>query len=109
LARPSAVLLLGAAAAGGWMTKGPQILLGVAAAPVLWAYHGCLRARLFSRWSVGAAALFLLVVAPWTWARITEGTGYARTYFRGQIGGVLVDSPDVYRKPLWYFGKVLES
>ncbi len=109
LSRPQAILLLGAATAGGWMTKGPQVLLAVVVAPILWAYGGCLRARLLSRWSLAAAVLFLVVVAPWTWARITEGTGYAQTYFRGQIGGVLVDSPDVYRKPLWYFGKILAS
>jgi len=78
-------------------------------APLLWLREGLLRERLLSRWTVAAAVLFVVAVAPWTWARLTEGTGYAETYFRGQIGGVLVDSPDVYRRPLWYFGKILTS
>ncbi|MEW6268141.1 MAG: glycosyltransferase family 39 protein [Thermodesulfobacteriota bacterium] len=109
LSRPRAILLLGVAAAGGWMSKGPQGLFGVAIAPLLWWRDGLLRARLRSRWLPAAALVVLAIVGPWTWARLTEGTGYAETYFRGQIGGVLVDSPDVYRRPLWYLVKLLES
>jgi 4-amino-4-deoxy-L-arabinose transferase-like glycosyltransferase len=109
LTRPAAILLLGAAAAGGWMSKGPQALFGVVVAPVLWWRDGVLVARLRSRWTLTAAALVLAVVGPWTWARLTEGTGYGETYFRGQIGGVLLDAPEVYRQPLFYFVKLLES
>jgi len=109
LSRPWAIVLLGVAAAGGWMTKGPQALFAVAAAPLLWWQQGVLRERLLSRHSAVAAVLVALVVGPWTVARLGEGSGYAETYFREQIGGVLVDAPEVYRRPLWYIEKLLES
>jgi len=107
--RPAAILLLGIAVAGGWMTKGPQILLAAAVAPALWLRSGVLRERVWSPWSLAAALAVLVLVAPWTWARLTEGSGYARTYFVGQIGGVLVEPAHARRKTFWYFAKVAES
>jgi|GEM_PF-2069158 len=103
--RPAAVLLLGLAAAGGWMSKGPQGLFGVAVAPLLWWRHGVLRERVASRWSLAAAAVVAGLVVPWTWARIVDEPQYADTYFRSQIGGALVEGGINQRGPLWYAGK----
>ena len=107
--RPGAVLLLGLAAAGGWMAKGPQGLFGVAVAPILWWRHGVLRERVRSRWAVAAAVVVFLLVVPWTWARIDDDAGYAETYFHDQIGGALLERGNAKRGPLWYFGKLARS
>jgi 4-amino-4-deoxy-L-arabinose transferase-like glycosyltransferase len=109
LSHARGILLLGVAAAGGWMTKGPQVLLAVSVAPLLWLRDGVLRERLRSRWTLAAAAVLAAVVVPWTWARLAEGTGYAERYFVGQIGGVLVDWSGATRGPLWYLGKLAAS
>jgi 4-amino-4-deoxy-L-arabinose transferase-like glycosyltransferase len=110
LSRPEAIVLLGIATAGGWMSKGPQALFPAAVAALLWWRDGLLAARLRSRWTVIAAALFLVVVGPWTWARLTEGDGFADAYFRGQVGHVLLDASAVERtSPLLYVGKLLET
>ena len=106
VSRPRAVLLLGLAAAGGWMAKGPQGLFGVAVAPLLWLRAGVLRERLASRHAVAAAAIFAALVVPWTWARIDDDPEYASTYFSGQIGGALVEGVKKPRGPLWYLGKL---
>jgi 4-amino-4-deoxy-L-arabinose transferase-like glycosyltransferase len=107
--RPGAVLLLGLAAAGGWMAKGPQGLFGIAVAPLLWWRHGVLRERVRSPWLLVAAVVFVGLVVPWTWARVEEDAGFADTYFRGQIGGVLLDGTTVRRGPFWYLGKLASS
>lgn len=109
IARPGAVLLLGLAAAGGWMAKGPQGLFGVAVAPLLWWRHGVLRERLLSRWAVTAAATFFVLVVPWTWARVEDDAGYADSYFRGQIGGALLERGNARRGAFWYLDKLLGS
>src|SRR6185369_15646699 len=88
---PRAIVLLGIAVAGGWLTKGPQGAFPVAVALVLWWYDGVLRARIASGAALAAAAVVLLVVGPWLWARLTEGTGYAHAYFGGQIAATLFD------------------
>jgi 4-amino-4-deoxy-L-arabinose transferase-like glycosyltransferase len=110
LDRPAAILLLGVAVAGGWMSKGPQALFAVAVAPVLWWQAGVLRERVRSRWSVAAAVIVVAVIAPFTLSRLGDGSGYAETYFRQQIGGVLLAEPGAKpRHPLWYVGKLLAS
>jgi 4-amino-4-deoxy-L-arabinose transferase-like glycosyltransferase len=109
ITRPGAVLLLGLAAAGGWMAKGPQGLFGVLVAPLLWWRHGVLRERLSSRWTIAAAATFFVLVVPWTWSRVEDDAGYADTYFRGQIGGALLERGNEKRGPLWYLDKLLRS
>lgn len=108
--RPAAILLLGVATAGGWMAKGPQALFASAIAPLLWWHGGVLRARLWSRWTALAAVVVVAIVAPWTIARLTEGTGYGETYFGQQIGGVLLDQRGARpRGTLWYVGKLVAS
>lgn len=107
--RPGAVLLIGLAAAGGWMAKGPQGLFGVAVAPLLWWRRGVLRERILSRWAVAAVAVLFVLVVPWTWARVEDDSGFADTYFRDQIGGALLERGAGRRGPLWYLGKLLRS
>jgi 4-amino-4-deoxy-L-arabinose transferase-like glycosyltransferase len=107
--RPGAVFLLGLAAAGGWMAKGPQGLFGVAVAPLLWWRHGVLRDRVRSPWLLVAAGLFFVLVVPWTWVRVEDDAGFADTYFRGQIGGALLTGTTTPRGPLWYLGKLGSS
>lgn len=109
ITRPGAVLLLGLAAAGGWMAKGPQGLFGVAVAPLLWWRSGVLRERVLSRWTIVAASAFFFLVVPWTWARVEDDTGYADTYFREQIGGALLERGAGRRGPFWYLDKILRS
>lgn len=109
LSRSSGTLLIALAAAGGWLAKGPQALFAPAVAPILWLRDGILARRLISPAALGAAALLAVAVVPWTWIRLSEGTGYAEVYLRGQIGGVLVDAPVVYRRPLWYLAKLLKT
>jgi len=109
VADPRAIVLLGVAAAGGWLAKGPQGLYPVLVAPVLWASAGVLRARLGSRWTLAAAVLAAAAVGPWLAARLAEGTGFAATYFGEQIADVLLEGGVLERGPLWYVGKLLRS
>jgi 4-amino-4-deoxy-L-arabinose transferase-like glycosyltransferase len=106
---PRAVVLLGVAVAGGWLAKGPQGAFPLAVALMLWWYDGVLRSRLVSAWSLLAAAIVVCAVAPWLWARLTEGSGFARAYFGGQIGATLFGDRTLDRGPLWYFDKLLRT
>jgi 4-amino-4-deoxy-L-arabinose transferase-like glycosyltransferase len=108
-AEPRFVLLLGAAATFGWLSKGPQGLLPVAVALPLWLHAGVLRDRLRSWESVGAALLAIVTVGPWLTARLGEGSDFAHAYFEGQIAQVLFDGGEVRRGPLWYVGKLLRT
>jgi 4-amino-4-deoxy-L-arabinose transferase-like glycosyltransferase len=109
VADPRFVLLLGVAAVGGWLSKGPQGLLPIAVAAVLWAQAGVLRTRALSRWSVAATAFAVLTVGPWLAARLGEGSDFARAYFDGQIAQVLFEGGDLRRGPLWYVGKLFRT
>ncbi len=104
-----AIVLLGVAVGAGWLAKGPQGAFPVAVALVLWWYEGVLRARVVSRWTVAAAAIVVAAVAPWLWARLTEGSGFARAYFGGQIGATLFGARTLGRGPLWYVTKLLRT
>src|SRR5207244_3563245 len=83
---PAATVLIGVAAGGGWLAKGPQGLFPVALAALLWWREGLVRRRVVSWWTLGAVAIALVAAGPWLWARATEGTGFAEAYFGGQIG-----------------------
>lgn len=107
--RERAILLLGLAAAGGWMSKGPQGLFALPVAPLLWWRDGVLRARLLSRWTLGALLIAVAVVGPWTWARIAADADFADVYFRGQVAGALVTEHATRRGTLWYFAKLAET
>ena len=106
---PSAILWLGVAAVGGWFAKGPQGLFPVVVAVVLWAHAGILVARLWSRWSLGAAVLAVVTVGPWLAARLDEGSDFGRAYFEGQIGQVLFEGGELVRGPFWYVGKLFRT
>ncbi len=108
VARPSAVLWLGMAAAGGWLTKGPQGLLPLAVAPVLWFRAGVLWARLGSRWMLGALGVCLGVIVAWAVLRSVE-PGFVRTYFGSQVMEVLLVGGWFERGPFWYVGKLLRT
>lgn len=109
--RPAAVLLLGIAAGGGWLTKGPQGLFPVALAAALWAHERIVLRRALSGWAVAGAAVALLAAGPWLWARVNEGSGFAEAYFEGQIGNVLFGFGErvFERGPLWYVVKLVRT
>jgi 4-amino-4-deoxy-L-arabinose transferase-like glycosyltransferase len=109
VAAPRAIVLLGVAAAGGWLAKGPQGLFPLAVALIVWVHEGVLWPRLTSRWSALAAVLAAGLVAPWLWARLAEGSGFGRAYFGGQIGGVLFGHLVEDRGPLWYLDKLART
>ena len=109
VADPRFVLLLGVAAVGGWLSKGPQGLLPAAVAAALWLQAGILRARVISRWALVAVLLAVVTVGPWLAARLGEGSDYARAYFQGQIADVLFNAGDLRRGSLWYVGKLLRT
>lgn len=106
---PRAILWLGVAAVGGWFAKGPQGLLPVVVAVVLWAHAGVLVARVRSRWSLAAAVLAVVTVGPWLVARLGEGSDFGRAYFEGQIGQVLFEGGELVRGPFWYIGKLFRT
>lgn len=107
--RPAATALVGIAAAGGVLAKGPQGLFPAALALVLWAREGVVRERLLSRWTLLGASAALLAVGPWLWARTVEGTGFAQAYFGGQIGHALFGARVRGRGPLWYLVKIVRT
>jgi 4-amino-4-deoxy-L-arabinose transferase-like glycosyltransferase len=109
VAEPRAVVLLGVAAAGGWLAKGPQGLFPLAVAVIVSAHEGVLRRRLLSPWSAVAAVLAAGLVTPWLWARLAEGSGFGRAYFGGQIGEVLFGHLVADRGPLWYLEKLART
>jgi 4-amino-4-deoxy-L-arabinose transferase-like glycosyltransferase len=109
VAEPRFILLLGIAATGGWLSKGPQGLLPVAVALAMWLHAGVLRGRVLSWWSLAAAALAVATVGPWLAARLGEGSDFGHAYFEGQIAQVLFDAGDLPRGPLWYVGKLLRT
>jgi 4-amino-4-deoxy-L-arabinose transferase-like glycosyltransferase len=106
---PRSILLLGVAAIGGWLAKGPQGLLPLAVAAAMWLHAGVLRARVLSWWTLGAAVLAVVTVGPWLAARLGEGSNFAHAYFEGQIAQVLFDGGELQRGPLWYVGKLLRT
>jgi 4-amino-4-deoxy-L-arabinose transferase-like glycosyltransferase len=107
--QPSAVLLLGVTAAGGWLAKGPQGLFPAVVAVLLWAREGVLWRRLASLWTLAAIAVVLALTGPWFWARLTEGSGFGRAYFDGQIGRTLFRGGVFLRGPFWYVSKLLRT
>ncbi|MCC6847150.1 MAG: glycosyltransferase family 39 protein [Deltaproteobacteria bacterium] len=109
VAEPSAILGLAIAAIGGWFAKGPQGLFPVAVAVVLWAHSGVLARRVFSRWSALGVVLVFATVGPWLAARLDEGSDFARGYFGGQIGQVLLEPSTLGRGPFWYFSKLART
>jgi 4-amino-4-deoxy-L-arabinose transferase-like glycosyltransferase len=109
VARPSAVLLLGVAATGGFFAKGPQGLFPVLVALVLWADAGVLRARVLSRWSAAAVIVAVATIGPWLAARLGEGSGFGERYFEGQIGQVIFEGGLLKRGPFWYVGKLFRT
>jgi len=106
---PGAVLWLAVAAIGGWFAKGPQGLFPVVVAVVLWAQAGVLARRAFSRWSAVGVVLVVATVGPWLAARLHEGSDFARAYFGGQIGQVLLEPSTLGRGPFWYFSKLART
>jgi len=106
---PRAVVLLGSAAIGGWLSKGPQGLLPIAVAGVLWAYEGVLRRRLTSSWSLATAVVVVGAIGFWAWVRAASGDDPARVYFSGQMERPLFEGGELQRGPLWYFGELLRS
>lgn len=106
---PAATALVGIAAGGGWLAKGPQGLFPVALAALLWVREGIVWPRLRSWWVLVGAGLAAAAAGPWLWARITEGTGFAGAYFGGQIGTVLFGHRVLGRGPLWYLEKLLRT
>jgi 4-amino-4-deoxy-L-arabinose transferase-like glycosyltransferase len=107
--RPAATALVGIAAVGGLLAKGPQGLFPAALALVLWARDGLLRERLWSRYALVGVAVALVAVGPWLWARTVEGTGFAQAYFGGQIGHALFGARVRGRGPLWYLVKIVRT
>ncbi len=107
--RSAATVLVGIAAGGGWLAKGPQGLFPVALALLLWWREGLLRRRVGSWWALGAVVVALATAGPWLWARTTEGTGFAEAYFGGQIGNVLFGRRVLGRGPLWYLVKLVRT
>jgi 4-amino-4-deoxy-L-arabinose transferase-like glycosyltransferase len=106
---PAATVLVGVAAAGGLLAKGPQGLFPVGLTVLLWLQEGVGRQRLVSRWTLIGAAIALLAVGPWLWARAVEGTGFAQAYFGGQIGHTLFGARVRGRGPLWYLVKIART
>ncbi len=107
--RPAVTVLVGVAAAGGLLSKGPQGLFPAALALLLWAREGLVRERMRSRWALLAAAVALLAIGPWIWARTVEGTGFLQAYFGGQIGHALFGARVRGRGPLWYLLKIVRT
>lgn len=107
--RAWATLLVAVAAAGGALAKGPQGLFPAALALILWMHAGVTRRRVTSRWAFAGAVLAIAVTAPWLWARVHEGTGFAETYFGDQIGSVLFGKRVLGRGPLWYLAKLART
>jgi 4-amino-4-deoxy-L-arabinose transferase-like glycosyltransferase len=105
---PSAVLLLAAAAIGGWLAKGPQGLFPLLVAPILWRDAGVVGARLRSGWTLAAVVIAAGAVGAWIAGRWSE-TGFVATYFGEQIGHVLFVRGWFDRGPLWYVGKLLRT
>lgn len=104
-----AILWLGLAAIGGWFAKGPQGLLPVVVAIVLWGHAGVLVARVRSRSSLVVVGLAVATVGPWLAARLGEGSDFGRAYFEGQIGQVLFEGGELVRGPFWYIGKIFRT
>ena len=107
--QPSAVLLLGVTAAGGWLAKGPQGLFPAAVAGLLWAREGVLWRRVVSLWTLAAVGVVLALTGPWLWARLIEGSGFGGAYFGGQIGRTLFQGGVLRRGSLWYVTKLLRT
>jgi len=106
---PAATALVGVAAAGGWLAKGPQGLFPVALAALVWWRDCLLRRRAVSTWALVGVVVALVTTAPWLWARVTEGTGFARAYFGGQIGDALFGGRVLGRGPTWYVVKLVRT
>jgi 4-amino-4-deoxy-L-arabinose transferase-like glycosyltransferase len=107
--RPAVTALVAIAAAGGLLAKGPQGLFPAALALALWTHDGILCARLGSRSALVGAAVALVAVGPWLWARSVEGTGFAQAYFGGQVGHALFGARVGGRGPLWYLAKIVRT
>ena len=54
-------------------------------------------------------ALVVATVGPWLAARLDEGSDFARAYFGGQIGQVLLEESTLGRGPFWYFSKLART
>ncbi|MBU6282442.1 glycosyltransferase family 39 protein [bacterium] len=89
-----AIVPLGLALAGGWLTKGPQGLFPGAVAIALWALEGRLLDRVRSRPAAIAAGAFAAIVLPWLAAQVFSPGSFFREYVSGQIGAVLFGSGD---------------
>ena len=99
---PLATVGLGIAAGLGWLAKGPQCLYPGGVALVFWKTEGVLWRRLFSIWSVAAAALLAAIVGPWFWTRLQEGTGFGQGYFVKELGHTLFGPTQLHNGPLFY-------
>jgi len=108
VARPSTIVWLGMAAAGGWLAKGPQGLLPLVIAPVVWSRAGVLGARIRSGWTLGALGLCLGVIGAWAALRSVE-PGFVGTYFGTQVMDVLFVGGWFDRGAFWYVGKLLRT
>jgi len=100
---PSAILGMGAAAALGWLAKGPQSLYPGVVALILWLSEGIFWRRLFSLWSVGAGIALAALLAPWFWVRLHEGTGFGHGYFVTELGRTLFGPTQTRNGPFYYF------
>ena len=100
---PAAILGMGAAAALGWLAKGPQSLYPGAVALIIWWTEGILWRRLFSLWSIGAGLILVALLAPWLLLRLQEGSGFGERYFVKELGRTLFGPTQSHNGPFYYF------
>jgi 4-amino-4-deoxy-L-arabinose transferase-like glycosyltransferase len=104
---PAAIVVMGIAAALGWLSKGPHSLYPALAALPLWKSEGILWRRLVSIWSVLASVALIAILAPWFWLRMHEGTGFGQGYFLKEMGHTLFGPTQLHNGPLFYPAKLV--
>lgn len=100
---PIAIVGMGAAAALGWLAKGPQSLYPGAVALIIWWSEGILWRRLFSVWSIGAGLILIALLAPWMLLRLQERSGFGEQYFMKELGRTLFGPTQSHNGFFYYF------
>ena len=107
--RPAATALVGAALAGGWLSKGVQGLYPALILALVWMKERILFRRLLSIWGVIIVCLFGVAVASWIWIGGDDAKVFIEGYLVRQVGAKLFSSLVPHHGYWWYFRLLLAT